>query len=311
MIQQLPVEIVTTIAGYLPLKDTGEFARTCQKCYIAVLPHIWHTLTITDTKELSIVAKKLQSNSLWSQRAIKFVRDVSVCGKNDEKKLPSTLAASLFGITITHSEQEDEKSEMESVKPHERFVAFVRRLLELFPHLSCLVVDFSEAARNFYTIEETTARLPFSGSFSLINYKSDNTKFMHNLISPLRKARHLKIQALPVVSLCDDADESILTNNDIADLTTLGLSDLVKLELSYLDSEIDLLAIKELLQSLPNLLHLELEWIFPPTKQDYNQLCNIIEKYSSLYPDFIEKKSNVLLVRFNHHRHHTSTTTLL
>lgn len=301
MIQQLPLEIVTVIASYLPLKDTGEFARSCQKCYFAVLPHIWHHLTITDTKELSIVAKKLQTNSLWAQRAVKFVRDVSFNGKNNDKKFSSTLAASLFGITSTHTEQEDEKTEMESVKPHERFGAFGRRLLELFPHLSCLVIDFSEAARNFYTIEETTARLPFSGSFSLINYKSDNTKFMHSLLLPFRKTHYLKVKALPVVSFCDDIDESILTNDDIADLATLGLTDLRKLELSYLDSCIELDTIKKLLESLPRLQYLELEWIFPPTKQDYKQLCKIIQTYGSLYPEHIEKQYNVLLVRFSHH----------
>ncbi|KAG2198295.1 hypothetical protein INT47_003008 [Mucor saturninus] len=298
MIQQLPLEIVTAIANYIPLKDTGEFARTCRKCYFAVLPHIWHDLTITDTKDLSIVAKKLQTNSLWAQRAVQFVRDVSFSSKNN-KQFSSTLAATLFGTTSTHTEQEDEKNEFESVQPHERFVAFGRRILELFPHLTSLLVDFSEAARNFYSTEETITRLPFTGSFSLINYRADQTRFMHNLISPFRKIRHLKVQGLQVVSLCDDIDESILTNNDIGELATLGLMDLERLELSYLDLDIELNTMQRLMQSLPHLQHLELEWIFPPAKQDYLVLCSMMKTFS-LYPECLQKKNNILFVRFSH-----------
>lgn len=298
MIQQLPLEIATAIAKYLPLEDTGEFARTCQKCYFAVLPQIWHSLTITDTKELSIVARKLHTNSLWAQRAAQFVRNVSLNSKNN-KRFSATLSATLFGITSTHTEQEDEKNELESVQPNERFVAFARRLLELFPHLTSLMVDFSEAARNFYTVEETNARLPFTGSFALVNYRADHTKFMHNLLSPFRNIRQLKVHGLPVVSLCDNIDESILTNDDIMELATLGLTDLERLELSYLDLDVELNTMQTLLQSMPRLQHLDLAWIFPPTEQDYRLLCNTIQKYGSLYPNHIEKKSNVLFVRFS------------
>lgn len=298
MIQQLPLEIVTAIANYIPLKDAGEFAKTCRKCYFAVLPHIWHDLTITDTKELSMVAKKLQTNSIWAQHAVQFVRDVSFSAKNN-KQFSSTLAATLFGTTSTHTEQEDEKNELESVQPHERFVAFGRKLLELFPHLTSLLVDFSEAKRNFYSTEETSVRLPFKGSLSLINYRADQTRFMHNLISPFRKIRHLKVQGLQVVSLCDDIDESILTNKDIGELSTLGLMDLERLELSYLDLDIELNTMRELLQSLPRLQQLELEWIFPPSKQDYILLCNTMKSFS-MFPDCLEKKNNILFVRFRH-----------
>ncbi|CAO3657422.1 unnamed protein product [Mucor hiemalis] len=300
MIQKLPLEIVTVIAGYLPIEDTAEFAKTCQKCYFAVLPHIWHHLSLSSTNELSIVAKRLQTNSLWSQRAVQFVRDVSLCrGCDEHKKFSSAVAASMFGIASTPTDQESERSEKDSIKPHERIGNFGRRLLELFPHISNLVLDFAQAARNFYNTPDTTvARLPFSGSLSLVNYKSDNTKFMHNLLAPFRKTHHLRVQALPVVSLCDDIDESILSNADIADLATLGLTHLRRLELSYLDSDISLDTFKKLLQSLPHLEDLVLEWIFPPSKSDYQQLCQILEKYGSLVPEKTEKKSNILRVHF-------------
>lgn len=306
MIQKLPLEIVTAIAGYLPIEDTAEFAKTCQKCYFAVLPHIWHHLSLSNTKELSIVAKRLQTNSLWSERAVQFVRDVSLCrgeggGCEEQKKFSSAVAASMFGIASTPTDQEEEAAaaEKESLTPHERISNFGRRLLELFPHISNLVLDFAQAARNFYNTSDTTvARLPFSGSLSLVNYKSDNTKFMHNLLAPFRKTHHLRVQALPVVSLCDDIDESILSNADIADLATLGLTHLRRLELSYLDSDISLDTFKKLIESLPHLEDLVLEWIFPPNQHDYQQLCQVLETYGSLVPQSTDKKSNILRVHF-------------
>lgn len=300
MLQTLPLEIVTVIASYIPLKDTGEFARTCQKCYFAVLPHIWHHLSIGDTRELSTVAKRLETNSLWSQRAIHFVRNVTFCsGCHQHKRFSSAVAASMFGIANTPSNQREERSELESVTPHESINTFGKRLLELFPNLTNFVLDFAEAARNFYhTPERNAPKLPFPGSLSLINYKSDNTEFMHSLLAPFRMMHQLRLQAIPVVSLCDDIDKSILTNEDIVDLSTLGLTDLQRLELSYLDSDIDLNAMKNLVESLPNLQDLVLEWVFSPSKADYNRLCKVLEGFGSLHPKHVEKKSSILHVHF-------------
>ncbi|KAI9476043.1 MAG: hypothetical protein EXX96DRAFT_575539 [Benjaminiella poitrasii] len=306
MLQLLPLEVLTHIASFIPLEDTSEFGSACQKCYFAVLPHIWHHLSINNTKELNLVASRLKSNSVWADRAIHFVRDVSLepCS---HPKISSTLAAAMFGIASTPSDQEKERKEYLSITPHERIGAFGKRLLQVFPHLSNLVFDFSQAVKNFYmapppnTKEDTnedTIRLPFSGSVSLVNYKSDNTKLMHYLLAPFRRTHHLKVQALPVVSLCDDIDESILTDNDIADLATLGLTHLRQLELSYLDSDIHLETMKSLVMSLPHLTDLTLEWIFPPNKHDYLKLCEMLENYGSLHPETVENENNIMLVHF-------------
>jgi hypothetical protein len=131
MIQQLPLEIVTAIAGFLSSKETGEFAKTCQKCYFAVLPHMWHQLEISNTQELSRVAKKLETNQLWSGRAIQVVRNVTF-HRCSNKKFSSSFAASMFGIASTQTDQQNEKAEQGSVKPCERISAFGRRLLELW-----------------------------------------------------------------------------------------------------------------------------------------------------------------------------------
>jgi hypothetical protein len=46
---------------------------------------------------------------------------------------------------------------------------------------------------------------------------------------------------------------------------------------------------------------LELEWLFPPNQEDYQQLRKVIQDYGSLYPEQTEKKSNVIQVHFAHH----------
>lgn len=326
MLQELPLEVLTQIAEYIPLEDAGEFGRTCQKCYFAVLPHIWHNLTLNNTVELNLVAKRLESNSIWEQRAIRFVRDFSLASSEQDNhhKFSSTLAASMFGIATSPDEQaaeeEQEAAENKKITPHERIGAFGKRLLKLFPHLSNLVFDFSEAVRNFYSTPSTTspeattneqqknenegdddddnARLPFSGSVSLINYRSDHSKFMHYLLAPFRRTHHLKVETLPVVSLCDDIDESILTNADLQDISTLGLTHLRKLELSYLDSDIRLETIKNLIESMPHLADLELEWIFPPNKDNFRKLCQVIQSCAHLYPKQIHKEANIYQVHF-------------
>ncbi|GAN11196.1 hypothetical protein MAM1_0501c10754 [Mucor ambiguus] len=338
MLQDLPLEILTQIAEFIPVEDAGEFARACHKCYFAILPHIWHQLTLNNTVELNMLAKRLQSNNLWAQRAIRFVRDVSL-GSDDQinqPKFSSTLAASMFGIASTPDEQAaEEAEENKRVTRRERIGVFGKKLLNMFPHLSNLVVDFTEAARDFYSggsggapissatsatetegpAEDTVsaeqpkengeeedvddnARLPFSGSVSLVNYKSDHSKFMHYLLAPFRRTHHLKLEALPVVSLCDDIDESILTNADLQNLATLGLTHLRKLELSYLDSDFRLQTMQNLLESMPHLNELELEWIFPPSKDDFARLCQVIQESSHLYPTQTNKKASVYKVHF-------------
>jgi hypothetical protein len=307
MIQKLPLEVVTQIASNIPLEDAGEFARTCQKCYFAILPHIWHRLSLHNTTELSLIAERLQSNGLWAQRAIQFVRYVSLTGSKKNTKMSSTLAALMFGIASSPQQQAIEDNSIHAIASHERIGAFGRRILQLFPGVTNLVFDFAEAVKNFYSssplppMDETTKddeRLPYSGSVALVNYKADNTKFMHYLLAPFRKTCHLKVQALPVISFCDDIDESILTNEDIADLATLGFHHLRKLELSYLGSEVQLDTWTKLLKSLPHLKDLDLRWIFPPNKQEFELICQLLKNESALYPDYIESKSNIMQARF-------------
>ncbi|KAI7901408.1 uncharacterized protein BX663DRAFT_571989 [Cokeromyces recurvatus] len=200
----------------------SEFASTCHKCYFAVLPHIWPYPSLNNTKELDLIVKHLNANTIWTQRTIQFLRDVSLISDDGKPQFSSTsLAASLIW------------------------------LFQIFPHLSNPVFDFMQAIKNFYFVsnsnnknEDNNRTLPFSGSISLVNYKTDHSQFMHYLLAPFRKTDHLKIQALPVYSLCDDIDESILANDDIKYLASLGLTHLRRLELSYLDSVVCLDTIK-------------------------------------------------------------------
>ncbi|GAA5807649.1 hypothetical protein MFLAVUS_001019 [Mucor flavus] len=306
MNQKLPLELVTLIASYLDMKDTSEFATTCRYNYFAVLPLIWQHLTISDTRELSTVADKLKVNSCWSQRAVQFVRSVSLCDKHQHKKFSCSLAASMFGITSTLSELQDEKVVLS--QPHEPTAQFGQNLLDLFPHVYSLLFDYKVALQNFYLSPQPQQQeedvftprplLAYTGSVSVINYESDHAGILYNLLRPFKNMGHLKLQTLPVVSLCDDIDQSILTNTDIDALTSLGLNELVKLELSLLDSNIELKTFTKLVQSLPKLGCLQLEWIFPPTKEEYNRLRRMVEECAALYPDRMERKPNALYVSF-------------
>ncbi|GAA5797355.1 hypothetical protein EDC94DRAFT_599660 [Helicostylum pulchrum] len=306
MIQKLPLELVTLIASYLDMKDTSEFATTCRYNYFAVLPLIWQHLTITDTRELSMVADKLKVNSSWSQRAVQFVRNVSLCDKHQHKKFSCSLAASMFGITSTLSEQQDEKVVLS--QPHEPTAQFGQHLLDLFPHVYSILFDYKVALQNFYLSPQQQQQeggiftprslLAYTGSISVINYESDHAGILFNILRPFKYIGHLKLQTLPVVSLCEDIDQSILTNADIDALTSLGLNELVKLELSLLDSSIELNTFTKLVQSLPRLGCLQLEWVFPPTEEEYNQLRQVVEECAALYPDRMERKPNTLYVSF-------------
>jgi hypothetical protein len=313
MLQQLPFEIITSIADHLPEKDIQQLALSCRQCYSALLPQLWHNLTLSSVEELSDIAQRLEKNKQWTQRATHFVREFSFTDEEEsEKKQSPSFIASIFGIATDIESRKKRRKQLEDarrgarVRTRERMAVFGRRLLDLFPRLSNLVIDFKEASKNFGDEddgqEDSTEnnKLPFSGSLSLINYKADNTQKMHDLIAPFKETHQLKVSASPVLSLCDDFDESILTDADIRDLASLGLKHLTRLELSYLDSDVDIDTISTLLESMPNLSELYLKWIFPPKKENYQQLCQCIETHASLYPERIESKPNRLQVHFLH-----------
>ncbi|KAI8880462.1 hypothetical protein K501DRAFT_335359 [Backusella circina FSU 941] len=325
MLQQLPFEIITSIADHLPEKDIQQLALSCRQCYSALLPQLWHNLTLSSVDELSDIAKRLEKNKQWTQRATHFVREFSFTDEDEsEKKQSPSFIASMFGIAADTESRNRRRKQLEEarrgvrVRTRERMAVFGRRLLDMFPRLSNLVIDFKEASKNFsdgdHDQEEgggaATAennKLPFSGSLSLINYKADNTQKMHDLIAPFKETHQLKVSASPVLSLCEDFDESILTDADIRDLASLGLKHLTRLELSYLDSDVDIDTISTLLNSMPNLTELYLKWIFPPKKENYQQLCQCIETHASLYPERVDSKPNILQVQFLHNNNNPVT----
>jgi hypothetical protein len=333
LLNKLPLEILIQIAEHLHTdKDKEEFSRTCRRCYYAILPYIWQHLSLQDTAELSILAKRLKHNDIWAERANHFVRDISLAQeKEPDRKYCPSIAASMFGIPSNRSQNQPLDQPVEKSTPNEGISRFGKKLLNLFPHVSNLVFDFREAAKNFRsshsladsntstpenTDVNTTDReansnnhdgdnttdddkLPYSGSVSLINYKSDSSEFMHYMLSPFRTSQHVKLQASPVMSFCDDIDESILTDQDLEDLAKLGLTDLKKLELAYLDSNIRLETYKTLIQNLPSIQHLDIEWLFKPNKQEFAEICEIFKTYGSLEPSNIyTTKRNIFHVNF-------------
>ncbi|KAI8379381.1 uncharacterized protein BYT42DRAFT_324412 [Radiomyces spectabilis] len=55
-----------------------------------------------------------------------------------------------------------------------------------------------------------------------------------------------------------------------------------------------------LLLCLPNLQSLQIEWVFPPSKDYFYALCRIMEHLSLLYPEPVERSNGSLTVRFTH-----------
>lgn len=288
LLDGLPLEILTHIADFILTKeDLVEFSETCKRCYYAVLPHLWQQLSLHDTAELSLLSKKLKQNNIWAERASYFVKDVALVQEKElDRKYNPAVAASMFGIP---SDPQLNKA-VKKRSPNERIGRFGKKLLNMFPHMSSLVFDFREASKNFTSSEQQSTKqdeddntkLPYSGSVSLINYKSDSTQFMHYILSPFGKTQHLKLQASPVMSLCDDIDESILTEEDLQDLATLGLKDLKKLELAYLDSNIRLESLKNLIENLPSIQELTIEWLFKPNDLEFKEICNLFKTHGSL-----------------------------
>ncbi|KAI8975072.1 hypothetical protein BDF20DRAFT_585033 [Mycotypha africana] len=327
-LQTLPTEILTQIASFIPAEEVGEFGRTCQKCYYAVLPFIWHHLTLNDASELSLVAKRLEKNHEWHEKASYFVKDVSLSRSNscDSFKFSAADQACMFGIATPPSERigtPENGSSSSSIRRgfslaqhqhHEQIDVFGKRLLQNFPHLSNIEINFNEAIETFDTEEDglqiakwptyindnENCNLPYYGTVTLTNYKPGNTDALRYLLKPFRKLHHLKLYAAPPISLCDDIDDSLLSSDDINVLLMMGFKDLRKLDLTYFDFDVDCNTLLELVMSLPKLETLILGWLFPPSNFEFAHLSELLQKHAFLYPSHTGQKANIYHVQFIH-----------
>ncbi|KAI8377204.1 hypothetical protein EDC96DRAFT_494862 [Choanephora cucurbitarum] len=285
-LQKLPPEIINHIASFISHDDLAELAETCQKCYLAVLPYLWHDITIHSMEDLETIARRLYSNILWRQRAIQFVHNITLCGIRHSRRCSTSFMARMFGIAITEENEADYANNKEQPFQTASIVDFGHLVLTLFPHVNHITFDFSQAFKCFrFSTPEGRSTLSFSGTISVRNYIADNTTFLYILLSHFTNMHELTVKSAPILSLCENLDELLLTNQDIACIASLELNSLTNLRLSYIDwtdTQID--TWNRLINTLPNLTSLDLSWLFSPNLESYSTVCDMLKESISLVP---------------------------
>lgn len=260
-LDQLPIEIIANIGNYLQNKK--DFANTCRSCYLALLPQIWHHISLHDQQQLSKIVYG------------GYVREVSL--SEQPKSLPISFE---MGNPLKHN--------VESEKQVVDLIRFGKHLITLCPYMACLEIDLDA-----YIFVQPYGMIEYRGKLCLSNYRSETT--LLQLLPCFGYIPHLTIHTPTVISLCDD-DIVLLSERDM--IPIMALDELISLNLAYLDTDVTPETLYRLVQHLPHLCRLQLSWLFPPYQRDYSRLCKLLEDHFDLCPNRIYSKSYFFQVCF-------------
>ncbi|RCH97136.1 hypothetical protein CU097_012057 [Rhizopus azygosporus] len=260
-LDQLPPEIITNIGSYLENKKN--FASTCRSCYLALLPQLWHHISLHDQQQLSKI--------MYGD----YVREVSL--SEQPKSLPMSFE---MGNPL--------KCSIESEKQEIDLIRFGKHLVTLCPYIACLEIDL-----NAYIFVQPYGIIEYRGELCLSNYRSEKT--LLQLLPCFGYVPHLTIHTPTVISLCDD-DIVLLSERDMVPI--MALNKLISLNLEYLDTDVSPETIYRLVQHLPHLRRLQLNWLFPPYQHEHSRLCKLLEDDFGFCPDRVYSKSYFFQVCF-------------
>ncbi|KAI9278533.1 hypothetical protein BDA99DRAFT_531284 [Phascolomyces articulosus] len=330
MLQELPPELLSSISSYLSLESASALSLTCNHCYWAVLPVIYHDLSITKPEELFALSSRLSKNKLYAERASRYVRSLSIVDHSQRTlaryAVTSVLDHVLSGWELLEQQEEQEtmmdeyypeeetvdnerysNKNMQKKKHHVQSMATI--LDNLFPRLVNLTMEFDQIAKGLRfgkrqqdidVFSPTNTVIRFCGNLKLMNYRPCHPHHLYSLLFPFAKCTQLTLHTRPYLSLCAAIQDSLLMDQDIEALIRLDLKYLERLELAYVDDFLDVQKLCQLVKSLPNLNQLSLEWILPPSLDYYDELGKCLIQLS-LYPGPMTRLKSTYSVLFQHH----------
>ncbi|KAI8141876.1 hypothetical protein BJV82DRAFT_165579 [Fennellomyces sp. T-0311] len=313
MLQELPTELLSCIASYLSAESAGALAQTCRRCYCSAIPVLYNELPIAKPDDLFVLSKKLSTATLLAQRARQYVRAVSVVD-HGQRTLSRYAVTSILNHVLSGWElNEEDDDEPRNDPKKKRYDALVNKLHVMFPRLDNLTIEFDVVTHGLYFGH---SHLPpvatnFSGYFKLINYRPNHTSYLRTILAPFACCTQLTLFTRPYLSLCAAIQDSVLTDKDIDTLTDLKLDHLCRLELAYVDDLLDVHKLIKLIESLPYLEYLSLEWILPPSLDYFDELCECLAHAVFLYPGPITRIKSTYFVAFQQRDAHVSKVNTL
>ncbi|KAI7854709.1 hypothetical protein BDC45DRAFT_507929 [Circinella umbellata] len=189
-------------------------------------------------------------------------------------------------------------------------------LEKLFPRLTELVMEFDQITEGVRLFDRNdnnnndsdnyilSPSIPtdFSGHVKLTNYRPCHPYHLYSLLVSFAKCTQLVLHTRPYLSLCAAIQDSLLMDQDVEALIRLNMKSLIRLELAYVDDFLDIQKLCELIQSLPNLKYLSLEWILPPSLEYYSDLCECLIDLS-LYPGPMIQRRSTYTVQYEYRTH--------
>ena len=341
MLQKLPSELLSCISSYLSADSAGALAQTCNHCYWSMLPVVYQEISVTKPNELFALSSKLSKNKLYSERARQYMRSVSIVD-HSQRTLARYAVTSIMGHVLSGWELLEEEEERQqqiqneeendqvsysddngdndhhgSIKRKQHIQSMAVTLEKIFPRLTELVMEFDQITEGIqlfnrndndnnnvsdnYILSPSIAT-DFSGHVKLTNYRPCHPYHLYSLLASFTKCTELVLHTRPYLSLCAAIQDSLLMDQDVEALIRLNMKSLIRLELAYVDDFLDIQKLCELVQSLPNLEHLSLEWILPPSLEYYSELCECLIDLS-LYPGPMIQQRSTYTVRYKYHTH--------
>lgn len=296
MLYSIPPEILLLIASYLPRETVGALAQTCRHCHHSILPIFYAQVSIADANHLVKISRLLQGNDLWSARAKRHVKRITLAA-TPERLLSKHMIACLLNDLLSGWEMQEQTTskKKEKVDIHH----FARLLLTTFPKLSRLVLEYDFLSTKLLLpsseqerIEQEMRSSPrFYGSLKLYNYRPGGSDRLQSFLAPFSDCSRLTIHTRPYLSWTAAIQDSLLTNSDISALSdsNLAFPNLTHLDLAYVDDCLSLDVLQNLLLKLPRLESVSMEWLLPPSASYYNDFCQCMADTASLYPGVLHR----------------------
>ena len=304
-----------------------------------MLPVVYQEISVTKPNELFALSSKLSKNKLYSERARQYMRSVSIVD-HSQRTLARYAVTSIMGhvlsgwelleeeeerqqqmqneeetdhVSFSDDDDDDAEEQHGNIKKKQHIKSMATTLEKIFPRLTELVMEFDqiiEGVRLFnrnnnnddnYILSQSIPT-DFSGHVKLTNYRPCHPYHLYSLLASFTKCTQLVLHTRPYLSLCAAIQDSLLMDQDVDALIRLNMKSLIRLELAYVDDFLDIQKLCELVQSLPDLEHLSLEWILPPSLEYYSELCECLIDLS-LYPGPMIQRRSTYTVQYKYHTH--------
>ncbi|KAI7874567.1 hypothetical protein K492DRAFT_199857 [Lichtheimia hyalospora FSU 10163] len=306
MFDHLPAELLWGIALFLPSNTLGALAQTCHHCYNAILPMIYQDLSLVEPNALFNLSSKLVANPLWLDRARKHVRKINISQGSERTLAKFAMLDHIFsGWDLLGDGSVERKN------PRHHIDVVVAVMFTQFPNVCSIALEFDAvtdgAICSINKAMVTGGGACFSGDVKLFHYRPGNSSLLYALLYPFPGCTRLALHTRPYLSLCAAIQDSLLLQEDIDTLTSLGLKHVRYLDLAYIDDMLPIDSIQKLVEGLINIKTLIFEWVLPPSMEYFDDLCQCLAETASLYPDPVEKLTSTYRTVFRYYNNTACT----